>query len=374
MFSRAGTKLLLLGFSLSITVGSLEFFLARLKLNHLGVLRENPRGTGSYRQIPNFKSVQVIQGQSVAIETNRHGMRWREISEDKPPGKTRIAFLGDSFTWGAWSASVETAFVGQVDRVVGGEKHEVLNFGIGGYGIDDEELLLKEEVIRFSPDIVVLSLFTGNDFRDTFLGLNKFRIVDGTTEWRSPPPNGAGKPLSVFAGLSDSLVTSVKASHLYGLLRPITLAFRSEKRDLTFRPSEDFLSFTYWSRQPLPNEGKAAIAATLEHLERIRQYCAEKGIRMVLVSLPFEEQVISPSWDGPGYSLDYPEKYVQDFARSRNVPYYSLLRPLREEFKRDPATPLYLPFDVHFNDRGHRFVGERIAAFLKSEVLSPPGR
>ena len=54
-----------------------------------------------------------------------------------------------------------------------------MNFGVGGYGVADEELQLEEMVLGFSPRYVVVVVFTGNDFRDTFLGVDKETIVDG---------------------------------------------------------------------------------------------------------------------------------------------------------------------------------------------------
>ena len=71
---------------------------------------ENPRGTGSYRAKPNLDLVYRFGPSdrvSVGIRTNSFGMRWREVSLDKPDGKERIAFAGDGLTEGASSARME---------------------------------------------------------------------------------------------------------------------------------------------------------------------------------------------------------------------------------------------------------------------------
>ena len=145
----------------------------------LDILMPNPRGTGSYRLKPDLDLTTKAGGRPVRIRTNRHGMPWREVEIEKTDRRRRIAFLGDSFTFGSWANSYEEAFVGVFEQNVSRERWEVLNFGVGGYGLGDMKLLLSEEVMAFSPSYVVVVVFTGNDFRDTFLGLDKERIVNG---------------------------------------------------------------------------------------------------------------------------------------------------------------------------------------------------
>jgi len=54
----------------------------------------------------------------IPIRTNSCGMRWREISRDPSPDRMRIAFVGDSFTFGEWSDDIEHAFVGVFDSMM----------------------------------------------------------------------------------------------------------------------------------------------------------------------------------------------------------------------------------------------------------------
>ena len=117
----------------------------------LDLLTTNPNGTGSYRLKPDIDLVTRIDGREVRIRTNRHGMHWRDVTIRKNDGRRRIAFLGDSFTFGSWADGYEESFVGTFDKNVSPERWEVLNFGVGGYGLAEEELLLREQVLDFSP-------------------------------------------------------------------------------------------------------------------------------------------------------------------------------------------------------------------------------
>jgi len=110
------------------------------------------------------------------VHINRDGMRDREHSYHKPKGTIRIAFIGDSFTE-AQQVALEDDFVSIVERrlgsyaQLGGMKFEALNFGCDSYGTAQELVTLRRAVWRFSPDIVVLVFFAGNDIRNNSLGL-----------------------------------------------------------------------------------------------------------------------------------------------------------------------------------------------------------
>jgi hypothetical protein len=102
------------------------------------------------------------------VSINREGFRGPETSLVKPPNTIRIAVLGDSFTEAQQLAEDKTfsAVIGRALAncpAVGGRKVEVLNLGVNGYGTAQELMTLRHQAWRFSPDIVVLAIFTGND-------------------------------------------------------------------------------------------------------------------------------------------------------------------------------------------------------------------
>jgi hypothetical protein len=123
---------------------------------------------------------QTSEGRAL-IEVNRDGFRGPEYSFDKPPDTLRIAVLGDSVTE-AQQVAFENTFCAIAQRdlqaqcpfVVGGNgrpprlfsRVEVINFGCDGYGTAQELLTLRHWVWRYSPDVVVLAFFNGNDVRN----------------------------------------------------------------------------------------------------------------------------------------------------------------------------------------------------------------
>lgn len=95
-----------------------------------------------------------------ANQTNEQGVRSRRMYAPKPPpGVLRIAVFGDSFIYGnevanddCWATLVE----GIDPRL------EILNYGVGGYGVDQAYLRFRLEGDRLAPRVVVMGFVPGN--------------------------------------------------------------------------------------------------------------------------------------------------------------------------------------------------------------------
>jgi hypothetical protein len=71
-----------------------------------------------------------------------------------PKTKPRIAIVGDSFVF-AEQVAFEDSWGHLLEANSGGE-FEVLNFGVGGYSIDQAFLRVKKDVLAWQPDVVIL--------------------------------------------------------------------------------------------------------------------------------------------------------------------------------------------------------------------------
>jgi lysophospholipase L1-like esterase len=337
---------------------------------NLVLMQANLAGTGSYRLLPNLDITTAVKGVTVHIRTNRHGMHWRDVEVQKLRRKKRIAFLGDSFTFGCWVERVESSFVGVVDQRFDARRYEVLNFGVGGYGLDDMELLYREQVDLFSPDVVVVNLFTGNDFRDTWLGIHKYTVANGVVtldpavlEERIPQRyRGLDGILSQPAEDRLWLRRSLKGLAAFRLVLPL---LSWDNRDLDFRVSQSFRSFTFWSQYPWPEVALQARDELLLVLDRMDAFAREKKARLAVVAIPMKEQVYARAAVGPDFDLDYPQVFVKLHARQRGIPYLDLLPTLREHV-RSTNEDIYVREDIHFNRAGHAFVGRLIGDWLST--------
>lgn len=117
-----------------------------------------------------------IEGEAY-IRINSDGLRDEEHSKLKPKNTLRIAVLGDSYAE-ALQLPIEKTFWKAMERELntcgyfGGMKIEVINFGVSGYGTAQELITLREKAWAYSPDIVILAFYPGNDVIDNSKILN----------------------------------------------------------------------------------------------------------------------------------------------------------------------------------------------------------
>lgn len=101
------------------------------------------------------------------------GLRDRAFPKVKPPGRFRIAAIGDSTTYGLgvlpaaapWPKRLEARLRAGVRSSSARAPFEVLNFGVPGYSIREEVEVLESRALAYHPDLVVLIL-TLNDWDD----------------------------------------------------------------------------------------------------------------------------------------------------------------------------------------------------------------
>ena len=105
------------------------------------------------------------------IRISSDGLRDQEHTIAKPQNTFRIAVVGDSYCE-AFPVSLEEAFWAVMRKkleecdTLAGRKIEVINFGVSGYGTAQELLTVREKVLQYSPDLVLLAVTTNNDITD----------------------------------------------------------------------------------------------------------------------------------------------------------------------------------------------------------------
>lgn len=110
--------------------------------------------------MPNQVYTHKTPDYTVEFRTNSKGMRAnRDFPYEKPVGVKRIVVLGDSFGMG-YGVSLEGSFTEQTRRKLEislGQKVEVINLSVSGYGTAEQLLMLRHEGVKYSPDLVLLT-------------------------------------------------------------------------------------------------------------------------------------------------------------------------------------------------------------------------
>ena len=326
-----------------ITLRVYEAIMDTPKQELLHIYQPNP--TGSMRLLPNLHQPVTVEGRPFTLVTNSQGLAWRETNKEKPTQKTRIAFLGDSFTQGMWSPSLDSCFVGIAEKQTPGV--ECVNFGVGGYGVADMRLMLEEEVFAYHPDQVVLIFFNGNDYHDTYEGL--LNEAEVTPKWN----------LSAFLYQQIALAR-------FGIGLVNRVRYREHKAEdlLLDLPDFEVAGELEWIRKTYDDRQQLSVEATLMELDTIRSQCQAQGIPLWLAALPCERQVYIETFSGEDWSLDQPQSYLEKWCREEDVPYLDLMPGLRRA-ARSTEKPLYFKTEQHLTPEGHVVVGQLLGDWLR---------
>jgi lysophospholipase L1-like esterase len=165
--------LVLFGFLIGTTIAEIALRVAGYSYPEFYSLDQS-RG---YALRPGAEGWYRKEGESY-VRINSDGLRDQVHSLTKPQGTIRIAVLGDSYPE-ALPVSLDEAFWWVMGKKLqdcipsADTKVEVLNFGVSGYGTAQELLTLREQVWKYSPDIVMLAVTTNNDVTDNLRALKK---------------------------------------------------------------------------------------------------------------------------------------------------------------------------------------------------------
>ncbi|XTZ10456.1 MAG: SGNH/GDSL hydrolase family protein, partial [cyanobacterium endosymbiont of Rhopalodia yunnanensis] len=102
------------------------------------------------------------------VKVNKDGLRDKYYTKEKSKNTFRIAILGDSFAE-AIQVNLEETFWSFIEQElrncpsINNQIVESINFGVGDYGTAQELMTFKKQVKHYSPDMIILAIFTGND-------------------------------------------------------------------------------------------------------------------------------------------------------------------------------------------------------------------
>ena len=339
--------------------------------------------------IPGVRSRrQSEDGSWIAI--NRDGLRGPEASLKPTPGTYRIALLGDSFIEGFEVPYPST--VGEVlERrlaALRGTPVEVLNFGVGGYGTTQELLTLQHKVWKYSPDLVLLAVTTGNDISDNYRPLKRteyvpYHVYRGDslvldTTFRSAP---GYRSRTVWTRRMLTVVQHSRLAQVVNRVRKVRRKSERQARNAGERTGELGLRDEVHVPPATP-EWREAWRITEGVLRLMRDECRSRDTPFAIITLTRGIQVTPDRRRRERFlrelgadDLYYPERRLARFGKREGVPVLNLAPSMAREAE---ERQVYfhavgeIPGIGHWNREGHRAAGERIAAWLAAGAAAAP--
>lgn len=323
-----------------------------------------------------------------------------------------IVALGDSNTYGSFVAR-EAAWPQLLANKTG---VSVYNMGVGGYG-PAQYFLQIEDALRLSPKLIIIALYFGNDFVDTFVLAQRNPEIRALASHTAS--NGAARPLETNEALqtleremsrhyqcneaSPSMVNSKQPvasatsrwlAHnvmLYALASDLVAALREQlpaHEMPTLSTASTGNCANYIGRKWRTSFNVPYVSAALDKrdpriklgfeisrtvLERIHRRVRTAGAELLVVLLPTKE---SAFWDkiakperfaGLRQLVDEEQRWriqLTDALRKQDVAVLDLLPALRDA----PVQPYFENTDGHPNEAGHRLIANAIAGYLSDSA------
>lgn len=247
------------------------------------------------------------------VRTDSHGFRGAEIDAVAPAGRARIAFVGDSITFG-WGVEEADTFATQVIALLRARGRNVdgFNQGVGNHNTTQEVNLYAAAGATMRPDIVALSYFI-NDAEPIP------RYTDtGLLDWYSAAWVVAKYRIDSLLRLSGE-----------------TVDWKAYYRDL-YRPDAPGWKLTQ------------------ESLKRFAQMLRQAGTKLILFDIP-EIRELTP------YPFQDISALVEATARASDIPYVNLLPSVQ---KMDPPSLWVTVPDPHPNAKAQHAFAEMMVEHL----------
>ncbi|MEW6156489.1 MAG: SGNH/GDSL hydrolase family protein [Verrucomicrobiota bacterium] len=320
---------------------------------------------------PGFASTRYRFGPlSYPMFVNSLGMRdrqVREVSLSPPKGWKRLLIIGDSFTEGVGYA-YEKTFVGLVAEELNPRQIEVLNAGVGSYSpivYWKKVKALLDQGVRFESLVVFLDI---SDIEDE---INYYLDEQGSVRTRSMEVIGGGQHVR-SKGLWARGEHFVRR-HLWltTTLARLTRRWVTAKKSGTRHGNILNLPRARWTVDPrLRREfGEMGLKRAEQHLTQLRAVLDKHGIQhMTLAVYPWPTQIYYGDLDS--VQVKYWEKWCAT-NRVRFVNFFPSFVPAPggSNRSRDVLSDYFIPYDMHWNEAGHRLIARQLLAEIDLDPL-----
>jgi hypothetical protein len=272
---------------------------------------------------------------------NSLGLCEREIPLDKPAGEYRVVALGDSFTEGV-GTSYETTWLKVLERhlvaAMPDRQVTTINAGISGSDPFYEYVLLRDKLLPFKPDLVIV-VTNSSDTYDVLVrgGMERF-LPDGSTRYARQAPRW-------------ELIYAV--SYVVRILVHEVLGY-------------NWLLLKESQMEEPTRIAAVEIGSVLASFQELAQ---EHGFDLLVVLHPASQQEVRQNQYGNGFG-----QVASLLKENESIESLDLMDYYRETgiITKENVGKFFWMVDGHNNTEGYRTMGEAIANTVVGSLLSSP--
>jgi len=320
---------------------------------------------------------------------NLYGFRDRDWPLRKPPGATRVAFLGDSFVEGFMASGSDTIPAGfEQAALARGASVDVMNLGVSAADFPEYLRLARDSVPLFHPDLLVLVLYV-NDFGPTpydpaWLAEpvkpvlsspwqpRLLHVVRALREGRRLPRRWTERPFPFFAAVPDPANPWSDPEYAQRCRTFVDPGMEEAIKRGRFNP---------FAIDSLPLQERLLLTShdRTPHLRALRAFCERHGTHLRVVYFPNRNQVsdryrgayrrfsrdtLAASFTGAKYQRQ--ARQLRSACERLGLPFLDLT-PLLREWEKEKG-PLFRKYDEHMTGEGYLLVGSAIYSWWSRDA------
>lgn len=314
-----------------------------------------------------------------------------DVKLAKEAGSYRIFYLGDSFTEGtvAMEGSVPSLVEKGLNELSAssgkGLKFEVINTGTSSYSPTIFYVLLRQKLLDYSPDLIVVNVDLTDDFDDWKYSKTTLYDKDGNP-WAVPPGNvmkglfvdTESGAIEITTGIKAQLFL-LKHSYAYNLIQnyfgPEKKAMPISKREQAIKNASLYKRWM-WCFEERDAMTQTNVDRTLDMISRIARLAVEHNVKIVFTNVPHFMQYAGKREGGGEPNCSNRAHYeIKEAALDGGALYLNSYEALKPLVLNTPQEKYYYNYDMHFNPRGYRIWANAHLDFLtdKSNALLPDG-
>ena len=321
--------------------------------------------TDSRFEQPDFSYIQHV---------NNLGLRGKDSSFKRSPGRYRVLMLGDSFTMGkgmeddqTFSALLEVSL--NQRKACGATTFEVLNGGVDSYAPILSYLQLSGDLAPLEVDLILLNLDLSDLLQEA--AYRKEAVYDSTGTIIGVP--GSQRPLLFSQRIRAWIDQHTFLTRLLLFYINKWLGYQDfTVQGVVTRANPELLKYTLAEDTINRDEQWTQI---FDSIARIKKFADERSIAFALVVYPWGHQISETEWVPGRYNFvpkgaTVSDKYLDIiYQRSKQlgVELVSLFPKLRAH-KGD--APLYFHYDMHWTVEGHKVVASALETYLVERHLA----
>jgi len=322
-----------------------------------------------WSKIPGAEGPLVAYEYHTHVTINSQGLRDDEVPYQKPPEEYRILALGDSFTV-ELEVEKEQVWTEVLEELLNTERAaQVINAGTRGYGSDQEYLFLREEGLKYSPDLVLVAFFV-NDVLSNRLNHQegrkyakpRFVLQNGQLCLTNVPP--PQPPANLLKSLSKLL----ERSYLYRFAREV----------LETSSPEELPAYCQVYQTNYTPEWEEAWKVTEAILVEMQRLAESADAKLFVCYLPEQNQVSDSKWNqialhsgaASSYDRERPNHLLGELCARHDIPYLDLTPAFCRHIAAGGPYP-YFPVNAHLNVEGNRLAAQLIYDYLVEQGLFP---